>query len=51
MFNLATNHQSLEISFLTHTLFKSGLPQFIKKLTTRRTFPPNPKLYNQISKK
>jgi hypothetical protein len=45
-FNLVADHQSLELLFLTHMLFKSSLPYLIKKLTTRRTFLPNPKFYN-----
>jgi len=43
-FNLAVDHQSLEILFLIHMLFKFNLFYFTRKLTTRRTLLPNPKL-------
>ncbi len=50
MFNLPTDLQSLEILFLSHTLSKSSLLQFIKKLVTRHICLPNSKLFTQISK-
>ncbi len=49
-FNLAIDHQSLKTLFPTHMLSKSDLPQLFGKLTMRRTFLPNLKLYNKTSK-
>ncbi len=50
-FNLAANLQSFKILFLSHTLSKYSLLQFIGKLVTRHICLPNSKLYTQISKK
>ncbi len=49
-FNLTIEHWSLKTLFLTHMLFKSGLLQLFRKLITRRTFLPNPKIYSKTNK-
>jgi len=49
--NLVANLRSLKILFPPHTLFKFGLPWFIKKLVTRRIYLSNSKLYTQTNKK
>ncbi len=51
MFNLTIDLQSLKILFLSHTLSRSSLLQFIRKLVTRRICLPNSKLCTQTSKK
>ncbi len=50
-FNLVVNLHSLKVLFLSYTLFKFGLQQLIRNLTTRCTFLPNIRLSTQTNKK